>query len=290
MNAWILASRPKTLPAAIAPVCVGCALGWELMGVFSLWPAACTILSAVAIQIATNFFNDAIDFDKGADTANRLGPTRATSAGLTSRNGMYLAAVISLLIAIGFSIPMILERGWMIIVIGIPSIYFSFGYTGGPFPLAYRGMGDLFVLAFFGLIAVSGAVFVQTGTWPLDGLLAGTQIGLLSTVLIAINNLRDVDEDRQSRKMTLAVRFGKTFSRWEITLLCLLPHLIGLAGWIWLHRPTLAWWTLPVALLGLLISRKVWATEPSRAYNKFLAMGAAQLVLFTGLFVIACLT
>jgi 1,4-dihydroxy-2-naphthoate octaprenyltransferase len=109
-------------------------------------------------------------------------------------------------------------------------------------------------------------------------------------VLIAINNLRDVDEDRQSRKMTLAVRFGKTFSRWEITLLCLLPHVIGLGGWTWLHRPTLAWWTLPIALLGLLISRKVWTTEPSRAYNKFLALGAAQLVLFTGLFVIACLT
>lgn len=288
MNAWVLASRPKTLPAAIAPVCIGCALAWKLTGSWSLWLALCTVLSAIAIQIATNFFNDAIDFDKGADTANRLGPTRATSAGMTSRKGMYLAGWITILIAAALALPLIQARGWLILAIGLPSIYFSFGYTGGPFPLAYRGLGDLFVLIFFGLIAVSGAVFVQTGTWPFDALVAGIQIGLLSTVLIAINNLRDIEEDRGTRKMTLAVRFGITFSRIEITLLCLLPHVVGLLLWPARGFSLLAWLPLPVGLLGFLISALIWKTAPSRAYNRFLALSAAQLVLFTVLFVVAC--
>lgn len=284
MKSWVLASRPKTLPAAIAPVCVGCAVAWNVAQVFSLTLALCTMFSAIAIQIATNFFNDAIDADKGADTANRLGPTRTTSAGLTSRKAMYAAATITLLIASAFALPLLQARGWTILLIGIPSVYFSFGYTGGPLPLAYRGLGDFFVLLFFGLIAVSGSVFVQLGSWPWQGFVAGTQIGLLSTALIAINNLRDVAEDTLSNKKTLAVRFGQTFSRVEITLLCLLPHLIGIVAW----QDQRAWWPLPVALLGMIISIRIWKTTPSRAYNQFLALSALQLILFTTLFVLAC--
>ncbi len=284
MNSWILAARPKTLPAAVAPVVVGSALAWKLTAQFSWWLAVSTLLSAIAIQIATNFFNDAIDADKGADTANRLGPTRATASGLASRRAMYLAGGIALLVAALWAIPLLQARGWIMLAIGLPSIYFSFGYTGGPLPLAYRGLGDFFVLLFFGLIAVSGTVFVQCGQWRVESLWAGLQIGMLSTVLIALNNLRDVAEDTLSNKRTLAVRFGITFSRVEITLLCLLPPLLGLARW----DGPLAWWPLSVAALGLLISVKVWQTPPSRAYNKFLALSAAQLVLFTVLFTLAC--
>ena len=284
MNAWILAARPKTLPAAVAPVVVGSALAWKLTAQFSWWLAVSTLFSAIAIQIATNFFNDAIDADKGADTAQRLGPTRATSAGLTSRRAMYMAGGIALLIAALWSIPLLQARGWIMLAIGLPSIYFSFGYTGGPLPLAYRGLGDFFVLLFFGFIAVSGTVFVQCGQWRMESLQAGLQIGMLSTVLIALNNLRDVAEDTQSNKRTLAVRFGVTFSRVEITLLCLLPPLLGLIFW----TGKLAFWPLCVLPLGIIISLNVRRTAPSRAYNKFLAISAAQLVLFTVLFTLAC--
>ena len=280
---WIAASRPKTLPAAVAPVAAGSALAVHLQGGFSWLLALCTLLSAVAIQIATNFFNDALDADKGADTARRLGPLRATSAGLLGRRAMYLAGGLTLLVACLLALPLIHARGWIILLIGLPSLYFSFGYTGGPLPLAYRGLGDFFVLLFFGLIAVSGTLFVLTGTWPPHGWAAGTQLGLLSTVLIALNNLRDVAEDQSTGKRTLAVRFGVTFARVEISLLCLLPHLLGIPVWTALEVSAAAYWPLAVAPLALLITVLVWKTEPSARYNRFLAMSAAQLVLFTAL-------
>jgi 1,4-dihydroxy-2-naphthoate octaprenyltransferase len=287
MRHWIAAARPKTLPAAVAPVVVGGALAVHLQGGFCWGLAICTLLSAVAIQIATNFFNDALDFDKGADTSRRLGPVRATSAGLLGRRAMYWAGGLTLLAACLLALPLIYSRGWMILLIGLPSLYFSFGYTGGPLPLAYRGLGDFFVLLFFGLIAVSGTVFVLTGTWPPHGWVAGFQLGLLSTVLIAINNLRDVAEDRTTNKRTLAVRFGSTFARVEISLLCLLPHLIGIYFWKGLDLPQVALWPVAVLPIGLVISTLVWKTEPSVRYNRFLALSAAQLVLFTALLSLA---
>ena len=288
-KAWILAARPKTLPAAVAPVAMGAGIAWHLTEVLSWGLVWCTLLSAVAIQIATNFFNDAIDAAKGADTSERLGPTRATAAGLTSSRSMFLGAGVAILISAGFALPLIHARGWMVLAIGLPSLYFSYGYTGGKWPLAYRGWGDVFVLLFFGLIAVSGTVFVLLGQWRWESVVAGIQVGMLSTVLIAINNLRDLEEDRLSLKRTLAVRFGKTFSRVEITLLCLLPHGIGLWFWPGLGWGKAAWWPLAAAIFGVLISLGVWRTEPSRAYNRFLAVAGLQLILFTILWVAAIL-
>lgn len=288
-KAWVLAARPKTLPAAVAPVAMGAGIAWRLTGVLSWWLVWCTLFSAVAIQIATNFFNDAIDAAKGADTSQRLGPTRATAAGLTSSRAMFLAAGVAILISAAFALPLIQARGWMMLVIGLPSLYFSYGYTGGKWPLAYRGWGDFFVLLFFGLIAVSGTVFVLLGEWRWESLVAGIQVGMLSTVLIAINNLRDMEEDRLSMKRTLAVRFGKTFSRVEITLLCLLPHVTGLSYWHGLGWEKAAWWPLAAAIPGVLISLGIWRTEPSRAYNRFLAIAGLQLIVFTVLWVAAIL-
>ncbi len=289
MSPWILASRPKTLPAAVAPVIAGCAVAWKYAGVFHLGLALCTLLSAVAIQIAANFFNDALDFAKGADTEKRLGPLRPTSVGLVSARGMMLAAAMALLAACLLAWPLIQARGWPILAIGLPSLYFSYGYTGGPLPLAYRGLGDLWVLLFFGLIAVSGTLFVQTGQWPPHGWIAGAQIGFLSTVLIAINNLRDHEEDTSTGKRTLAVRLGPTFARAEITFLCLAPHVAGAVFWPELGWKKAALFPLPTALLGWYIARRVWRTPPSAAYNKYLALSAAQLVLFMLLLTWACL-
>jgi 1,4-dihydroxy-2-naphthoate octaprenyltransferase len=286
---FLLASRPKTLPAAIAPVAAGCALAWKIHHAFNLTLALCTLLSTLAIQIATNYFNDAVDAGKGADTSQRLGPQRATASGLVSPRVMLTAGAAALLAAIAFSLPLVAARGWPILAIGMLALYFSYGYTGGPAPLAYLGLGELFVILFFGLIAVSGTVFVQTGSWLPITLLAGFQAGLLSTALIAINNLRDLKEDQQSGKRTLAVRTGPSAARAMIAAWCLLPFALGLLWLIYPHTHRLAWWPLPAATPGLFVSWKVMRTEPSRAYNRYLALAGLQLILWTTLFCAACL-
>jgi 1,4-dihydroxy-2-naphthoate octaprenyltransferase len=286
---FLLASRPKTLPAAIAPVAAGCALAWKIHHAFNLTLALCTLLSTLAIQIATNYFNDAVDAGKGADTSQRLGPRRATATGLVSPRAMLTAGAAALLAAIAFSLPLVAARGWPILAIGMLALYFSYGYTGGPAPLAYLGLGELFVILFFGLIAVSGTVFVQTGSWTPHSLIAGFQAGLLSTALIAINNLRDRHEDQQSGKRTLAVRTGPAAARAMITTWCLLPFALGFLWLLCPHTHRLAWWPLPAAALGCFVSWKIIRTEPSRTYNRYLALAALQLILWTALFCAACL-
>lgn len=288
VRAYVLAARPKTLPAAAAPVACGAALSWNLTGHCSAWLLACTLLSALAIQVATNYFNDAIDAGKGADTGNRLGPVRATAGGMVSGRAMVLAGVTAALAALAFSLPLVAARGWPIVAIGVVSLFFTWGYTGGPWPLAYRGLGELFVLLFFGFVAVAGTVFVLSGEWRAEALLAGLQTGMLSTVLIAINNLRDIAEDTGSGKRTLAVRFGVRFAKSEIAALCLLPEVAG-AGWFLLGRPALAVWPSAALILGVVVAGKVLRTPPSRAYNRYLALAAGHLVLWTGLFVAAAL-
>lgn len=208
LSSLLLAARPKTLPAAIVPVWVGCALAWKLTSQFDWLLAVATLASAICIQIATNLFNDAIDDAKGADTEERLGPTRVTASGLLSRKTVYLLATIFLVLAMLSAVPLIVTRGWIILVVGIPSLLLAYGYTGGPFPLAYLGLGEAFVILFFGIIAVTGSVFVQTGQFFPAAFWLGITVGCLSAVLITINNLRDIAEDTQSGKRTLAVRWG----------------------------------------------------------------------------------
>ncbi len=286
LKACILAARPKTLPAAIVPVWVGCVLAWKLSGNFDLKLALCTVLSAVAIQIATNFFNDAIDAQKGADTARRLGPVRVTAAGMLSPRMVLGIASAFLAIAILCGIVLFQARGWPIVLIGIPSLFLAYGYTGGPFPLAYRGMGEIFVILFFGLIAVTGTVFVQTGNWPLEALLLGLQTGLLSAVLISINNFRDRDEDATTAKRTLAVRFGPKFAA---ALIWLEIKVAAFAGLVWLafDLPTLMFASVPVMLIGMRIIWGVLTLPPGPAFNRLLAMGGLQLVLFAAAFHLA---
>ena len=220
---WFLAIRPKTLPAAIVPVWAGCVLAWRLEGVFHGWLALATLLGALFIQIATNFFNDVIDADKGTDTEKRLGPQRVTASGLVSREVVLRGALVMLLLASLCCVYLWMERGWWILLIGVPSLYLSYGYTGGPFPLAYRGMGEVFVILFFGLIAVGGTIFVQLGHVPPAGWILGLQIGFLSAVLIAVNNFRDLEEDREAGKNTIVVKFGRRPVYWLIALLTMAP-------------------------------------------------------------------
>ena len=275
-KAWLLASRPKTLPAAIVPVWAGGVLAWELTGSFDLALALFTLFGALFIQVATNFFNDVIDAEKGADTKDRVGPQRATVSGLLTPRAVYLGAIGMLLLASLCGVFLIQERGWPILAIGIPSLYLSYGYTGGPFPLAYRGVGEVFVILFFGLVAVTGTVFVQTGNWYFEALLLGLQIGLLSAVLIAVNNYRDVEEDREVAKNTLAVRFGRPMVRWLILLMTITPALIILG-----HPNYSVEWFLPSLVLALgFVSVELKFLRSDGVPSFLLGLSALHLILF----------
>jgi 1,4-dihydroxy-2-naphthoate octaprenyltransferase len=279
MNPWILAARPKTLPAAVVPVWLGCVLVWKLAGVIDWSLAGFTLGGAICIQIATNLFNDAIDAGKGADTEQRLGPKRVTASGLISKRAVYVGAAVFLCLGVVCGVPLVLERGWVMVAIGVPSLFLAYGYTGGPFPLAYLGLGELFVILFFGLVAVMGTVFVQLGSWPWPGAVLGLQVGLLSAVLITINNLRDEEEDRMSGKRTLAVRWGGATMQRVLSGMVYLPMMISCLG----HYFGMRWLFLlsvPCFLLGLTVVYLVRRTKPGPAYNFYLALGALQLVLY----------
>jgi 1,4-dihydroxy-2-naphthoate octaprenyltransferase len=226
--------------------------------------------------------NDAIDFKKGADTEKRIGPQRVTQAGIfTSRQVLIMAGVFFAL-AILCGIPLVWKGGWEILLVGLVSVLMGYAYTAGPFPLAYRGLGDLFVILFFGLIAVTGVYFLHTGHLSPGAWMAGLQVGLHCTVLIAINNLRDQAGDRLVGKRTLPVRFGKKFARWEIAILCLSPFLLSL---YWMLNSRLGAFVLPFLTLplALWLSKLVFETEPGPVYNKFLGKAAALHLLFGSL-------
>jgi len=283
-KAWLLASRPKTLSAAIVPVLMGTAL--VVPREIHCLLLACTLLGSVFIQIGTNFVNDALDFRKGADTGERLGPLRVTQAGLLSAEAVLRGAYVCFVLAALCGIPLIYRAGWPLIVIGIVSILAAYAYTGGPYPLAYNGLGELFVLLFFGFIAVGGTYFVQTQTIAAEVLLAGFAAGSLAVVLIAINNLRDVAGDRTSNKRTMAVRLGEPFARLEIAFFALAPFVAITAiammrGQRGLHLPLLA---LPLALALL---ARVWRSSGAEL-NRCLAMAGALQWLTGILFVAGC--
>ena len=274
---WIIAARPKTLGAAWVPVLVGTAASRALSGGWNSMVLACALGSSLMIQVATNLFNDAIDFKKGADTGDRLGPRRVTAEGLASPRAVFFAAWICIAIAFLLGIPLVLAGGLPILVLGLVSLFLAYGYTGGPFPLAYLGLGDLFVYLFFGLVAVGGTYFLHAGTLAPFGavVVAGSQIGLWATVLIAINNFRDSAEDRRNAKLTLAARFGARFSRIEISVLVLLPFALGIAYWP--AHGFLAAGLLPMLVLPLAfrLAGRIWSWDPSPAYNGLLALAGA---------------
>lgn len=279
----VLAARPKTLPAAVIPVWLGCVLAWKLTGAFDLVLALCTLGGALCIQVATNFFNDAIDHRKGADTVNRLGPVRVTASGLMTPESVMRWALGFSLAASAFGAVLVFARGWPVVAIGIPSLLLAYGYTGGPFPLAYRGLGELFVVGFFGWVAVAGTVFVQTGEWPMEAILLGTQVGLLSAILISINNIRDRAEDATTGKRTLAVRLGPRYAVALVWLEVKLAAFLGL-GWVACDLPYFAIASAPVFLLGVRILWGLVTLQPGPAMNRLLALASVQLMFFAAAF------
>jgi 1,4-dihydroxy-2-naphthoate octaprenyltransferase len=188
------------------------------------WPTFFyALFGAVFIQIGTNLVNDAIDFKRGADTAERVGPLRVTQAGLLGADAVMRGAYVCFFLAALCGIPLIMRGGWPLLIIGVASIIAAYAYTGGPYPLAYHGLGELFVLIFFGVVAVGGSYYVQRLTIDGKVIVAGFAIGCLAVALLAINNLRDIGNDMASNKKTLAVRFGDKFGRLEIAAFVLMP-------------------------------------------------------------------
>jgi 1,4-dihydroxy-2-naphthoate octaprenyltransferase len=273
MNPWILAARPRTLGAAVVPVLAGCSLAFAA-GAFDPLASALALICAILIQIATNYFNDAIDHAKGADTAERLGPVRATSAGLLSPRAMMTGGAVCLIIATVLAIPLVLHGGWPILALGIASLVLAYAYTGGPFPIAYLGLGEIFVVLFFGVFAVAGTFFLNTLEVFWGAVLAGLQIGLHSSVLLAVNNLRDLATDRAANKQTLAARLGLTFARRENATLVMAPFVLGIL-WLPLGYPwafLLPLMTLPLAWW---LARACLEARPARETNQLLAQAAA---------------
>ncbi|MBJ7259668.1 MAG: 1,4-dihydroxy-2-naphthoate polyprenyltransferase, partial [Chthoniobacterales bacterium] len=273
MNPWILAARPRTLGAAVIPVLAGCATAFSA-GSFDPLTSAFILACAVLIQIATNYFNDAIDHAKGADTAERIGPVRVTSSGLLLPRSVMTAGAVCLFLAAVLALPLVLRGGWPVLLLGVFSLFFAYAYTGGPFPLAYLGLGEIFVVLFFGVFAVAGTFYLSTLEFSGPAVLAGLQIGLHASVLLTVNNLRDLKGDRAAGKRTLAARFGLTFARRENAALVLAPFVLGLTwlplGYLWafllpLMTLPLAWW----------LARACLAAQPDRSVNQLLAHGAA---------------
>ena len=214
LNVWLLAVRPKTLGAALAPILIGTTMAFA-EGKGHAGAGLATLLGALLIQIGTNLSNDYFDFIKGADTEERLGPMRATQAGLVTPKAMLRNFVFVFGLAVLVGIYLVFRGGWPIVIIGILSITSGILYAGGPMPLGYMGLGDLFVLFFFGPVAVGGTFYVQSLEISEVVILAGFGPGLLATALLAVNNLRDEQTDKKVGKRTLAVRFGQGFARAE---------------------------------------------------------------------------
>jgi 1,4-dihydroxy-2-naphthoate polyprenyltransferase len=232
------------------------------------------LVAAICIQVATNLMNDAIDFAKGADTQERLGPQRVTQTGLLSHRVVMCGGIIFLILAVVAGWPLVVRGGVAILYIGLPSLFLAYAYTGGPYPLAYRGLGDVFVFIFFGLIAVAGVFYLHTLEWGVAAFVAGAQVGLLSTVLIAINNMRDVDQDKLVSKKTLAVRFGIDFVRYEILGLIGFSFLLNVYWWL-MGKPLAAILPLLMVPLAWHLAQRVRFIEPSAQMNHLLAKSAA---------------
>jgi 1,4-dihydroxy-2-naphthoate octaprenyltransferase len=231
MRIWLLAARPKTLTAAFVPVAAGTALAFS-RGVGRIWPALAALFGALFIQVGTNLVNDYYDFKKGADTAERVGPVRVTQSGLLSPKAVMAGAGVCCALAMLCGLYLVAVAGWPVVAIGIASLVSGYAYTGGPYPLGYHGLGDLFVFLFFGLVAVAGTYYVQAlslapAVWPV-----AVAIGASGTALLVVNNLRDVATDTKAGKRTLVVRLGVFGGKAEYVALLALAYLMPLMLWL----------------------------------------------------------
>ncbi len=279
VRTWFLAVRPRTLPAAIAPVLVASALAYA-DGLFHLVYALLAAVGAMLIQIGTNLFNDYADFKRGADTAERLGPARVTQRGWVTPRAVLIAAILAFALAIVVGVALVVRGGWPIVAIGLASVACGFLYTGGPAPLAYLGIADLFVFVFFGLVAVGGAYYVQALQLAQTTMYAGAALGALCTAILVVNNLRDRIGDAKVGKRTLAVRFGAHFARTEYVLLVAAAYIIPVVGYFTSVTPV-GWLAVALSVPQAVMRTHGVLTSDGAALNRHLG-GTAQLMLLYG--------
>lgn len=280
--AWGLAIRPRTLPAAAAGVMMGSALAWH-DGFFRLDAALVCLFAALLLQIGSNLANDVFDFERGTDTPERLGPTRVTQAGLLTpvqvKFGM--AVVFGLAALLGLYLAWL--GGWPIIIIGIAAIISAIAYTGGPFPIGYYGLGDIFVFIFFGLASVAGTYYVQAGFVSVAAWWMTIPPGLIITAILVVNNLRDLENDRKAGKRTLAVILGERITRAQY-LICMTVAYLTLLFAVWIGvlpwMSMMAWVSLAIAFRAV----RVVLTQKGRSLNAALAGTSQTALAFSLLF------
>jgi 1,4-dihydroxy-2-naphthoate octaprenyltransferase len=252
LHIWLMAARPRTLPAAVAPVLVGTALA-ATEDTFKVLTFVAAMLGAVFIQIGTNLSNDYSDARRGADTEDRLGPVRVTAGGLVPPRQVLVATYVAFGLAVAAGAYLIATAGWELLLVGAASILAGVLYTGGPRPYGYEGLGEVFVFLFFGLVAVTGSYFAQVERLTWEAFVLAVPVGLLAAAILVVNNVRDLETDRRAGKRTLAVRLGRPRARGlyaamvYVAFLCApLPWLLGsddLSAWL-----LLAWAALPLAV------------------------------------------
>ncbi len=280
---WIDAARPKTLAAAFVPVLVGAVLAANDGALH--WPATIVAMAcAFLIQIGTNFANDYFDFVNGADTDERIGFERATARGLIPAHVMKRATVVTMGLAFVLGLYLVWHAGWVILALGIASLICGILYTGGPFPLGYNGLGDVFVFVFFGIVAVMGTYYVNAFSWSPASFWASLAVGALSTNILVVNNLRDVEQDGPAGKNTLGVLLGENALRWEYLLMIALalaipPHFYFRLGFgLPVFIPYLA---IPFAWV---LVKSVWTETNKQNLNKTLEQTARFMVIYGVLF------
>lgn len=278
---WWLAIRPRTLPASIAGVVTGIAVAIH-DGMFKPWPALAALGVGVLLQIASNLANDVFDYEKGTDTPDRLGPTRVTLAGMLSPRQVKigLGVVVGLAVLLGSYLAWV--TGWPVILIGLAAIASAILYTGGPFPLGYYGLGDIFVFIFFGLAAVTGTYYVQAGFVSTAAWCMAVPIGLLVVNLLVVNNLRDIPTDRKAGKFTMAILLGERGSRIEYILLQVISFgMIPVLVWIRILPvwALVSWLTIPMAIKAA----RIVLCQTGKQLNPALA-GTSKLAMYFGIF------
>jgi len=232
LRIWLLAARPRTLPAAVAPVLVGTALASQLANRFSLLAFIATLAGALLIQIGTNLANDYSDARRGTDTEDRLGPVRVTAGGLVPPKQVLVGTYLTFGLAVAVGVYLVAISGWPLLIVGVVSIMAGVLYTGGPRPYGYAGLGEIFVFLFFGLVAVAGTYYVQTVEIAWESVELAVPVGLLASAILVVNNIRDIDTDRRANKNTLAVRLGRPATRRLFASMVVLSFPLALLPWV----------------------------------------------------------